>query len=265
MHISVTEESASSSWKQMLELWNGKLCNELANEYLMKNIMALSELFSGEINATHILFPEGKFDYANALYKDTFIFKYLNSLILEEVQRTEQISENIDILEIGAGTGSTTDTLLPLIEKNEKISYYFTDISIIFIQEAKRRYGKVDNILYSKVDIDHLEFDKRVDIIIANGVLNNAKNIEYTITTLLELVNKGGKIFIIEQVEESLEMLVSQAFMMEESKDLVKKGEKTFRNIEDWLNLFNNSKIDRVEVLPKEHFMEQRLFVIQCK
>lgn len=263
--ISVTEESASSSWKQMLELWNGKLCNELANEYLMKNIMALSELFSGEINATHILFPEGKFDYANALYKDTFIFKYLNSLILEEVQRTEQISENIDILEIGAGTGSTTDTLLPLIEKNEKISYYFTDISTIFIQEAKRRYGKVDNILYSKVDIDHLEFDKRVDIIIANGVLNNAKNIEYTITTLLELVNKGGKIFIIEQVEESLEMLVSQAFMMEESKDLVKKGEKTFRNIEDWLNLFNNSKIDRVEVLPKEHFMEQRLFVIQCK
>lgn len=82
---------------------------------------------------------------------------------------------------------------------------------------------------------------------------------------MLELVNKGGKIFIIEQVEESLEMLVSQAFMMEESKDLVKKGEKTFRNIEDWLNLFNNSKIDRVEVLPKEHFMEQRLFVIQCK
>ena len=154
---------------------------------------------------------------------------------------------------------------MPLIEKNEKISYYFTDISTIFIQEAKRRYGKVDNILYSKVDIDHLEFDKRVDIIIANGVLNNAKNIEYTITTLLELVNKGGKIFIIEQVEESLEMLVSQAFMMEESKDLVKKGEKTFRNIEDWLNLFNNSKIDRVEVLPKEHFMEQRLFVIQCK
>lgn len=122
--------------------------------------MALSELFSGEINATHILFPEGKFDYANALYKDTFIFKYLNYLILEEIQRTEQISENINILEIGAGTGSTTDALLPLIEKNEKISYYFTDISPIFIQEAKRRYGKVDNILYSKVDIDYLEFDK---------------------------------------------------------------------------------------------------------
>lgn len=59
------------------ELWNGKLCNKLANEYLLKNIKALSELFSGEINPTHILFPEGKFDYAEALYKDTFIFQYL--------------------------------------------------------------------------------------------------------------------------------------------------------------------------------------------
>lgn len=214
--LHITEEQFEETWSKMLALWNGKLCSELGNEYLLNNIKKLSELFSGHVNPTHLLFPEGKFDYANALYKETFVFKFLNNLVLKSLKMVEQSNGKLEILELGAGTGSTTDAVLELIKENNKVTYFYTDISQFFLKEAQRRYADIDNILYSQLNIDDLNFDSKVDIIIANGVLNNAKHIDSTFEKMINLVRPGGKIFIIEQVAESLEILVSQVFMMED-------------------------------------------------
>lgn len=263
--IQVTDNLFYEVWKQMLKLWNGKLCSELANEYLLKNIKALPELFSGKINATHILFPEGKFDYANALYKDTYIFKYLNAYIYERMEELGQKNKAIKILELGAGTGATTDTLLPLVKGNPNIAYYFTDVSQVFLREAMRRYCFIPNMLYAKVDINSIDFQEQVDVIIANGVLNNSKKIRYTVDKMLNLMRPRGTIFILEQVEESLEMLVSQVFMMENTSDTDLKQERIFRTTDEWLKVFNNEKIGKVEVYPSKFSTEQKLFVIHCK
>lgn len=100
--LHITEEQFEETWSKMLALWNGKLCSELGNEYLLNNIKKLSELFSGHVNPTHLLFPEGKFDYANALYKETFVFKFLNNLVLKSLKMVEQSNGKLEILELGA-------------------------------------------------------------------------------------------------------------------------------------------------------------------
>lgn len=255
-------EQFEETWSKMLALWNGKLCSELGNEYLLNNIKKLSELFSGHVNPTHLLFPEGKFDYANALYKETFVFKFLNNLVLKSLKMVEQSNGKLEILELGAGTGSTTDAVLELIKENNKVTYFYTDISQFFLKEAQRRYADIDNILYSQLNIDDLNFDSKVDIIIANGVLNNAKHIDSTFEKMINLVRPGGKIFIIEQVAESLEILVSQVFMMEDIDNSTES--ETFRSVEEWKRIFNNDRIEKVEVYPDMHFIEQRLFIISC-
>ena len=191
--LHITEEQFEETWSKMLALWNGKLCSELGNEYLLNNIKKLSELFSGHVNPTHLLFPEGKFDYANALYKETFVFKFLNNLVLKSLKMVEQSNGKLEILELGAGTGSTTDAVLELIKENNKVTYFYTDISQFFLKEAQRRYADIDNILYSQLNIDDLNFDSKVDIIIANGVLNNAKHIDSTFEKMINLVRPGGK------------------------------------------------------------------------
>ena len=76
------------------------------------------------MNPTHLLFPEGKFDYANALYKETFVFKFLNNLVLKSLKMVEQSNGKLEILELGAGTGSTTDAVLELIKENNKVTYF---------------------------------------------------------------------------------------------------------------------------------------------
>lgn len=263
--LKITEHFFETIWSQMEELWNGKLCNKLANEYLLKNIKALSELFSGEINPTHILFPEGKFDYAEALYKDTFIFQYLNTKIAQKIKEFLDATEHIEILELGAGTGATTDNVLPLIKERKNVIYYFSDISYVFLREAQHKYSEFRNIKYMTLNVNNLDLGKKVDIIIANGVLNNAKNIKYTLDKMLEITSEKGKIFIIEQVEESLEMLVSQVFMMKDSSALEEKGGKTFRNTEEWLRLLRDDRIEKIEVFPEKYNIDQRLFILYHK
>lgn len=142
------------------------------------------------------------------------------------------------------------------------VTYFYTDISQFFLKEAQRRYADIDNILYSQLNIDDLNFDSKVDIIIANGVLNNAKHIDSTFEKMINLVRPGGKIFIIEQVAESLEILVSQVFMMEDIDNSTES--ETFRSVEEWKHIFNNDRIEKVEVYPDMHFIEQRLFIISC-
>ena len=265
MLVKITEPFFETIWNQMEKLWNGKLCNKLANEYLLKNIKALSELFSGEINPTHILFPEGKFDYAKALYKDTFIFQYLNTKIAQKLKEFLNVSEHLEILEIGAGIGATTDSVLPLIKERKNVIYYFSDISYVFLREAQHKYSEFKNVTYMTLNINNLDFGKKADIIIANGVLNNAKNIKYTLDKMLEITSEKGKIFIIEQVEESLEMLISQVFMMKDSSALETEGGKTFRNTEEWLQLLKDDRIEKIEVFPEKYNIDQRLFILYRK
>lgn len=263
--VKITEQFFETIWVQMEKMWNGKLCSKLANEYLLKNIKALPELFSGKINPTHILFPEGKFDYAEALYKDTFIFRYLNAKVAQKLEEYLNIAEDLEILELGAGTGATTDNILPLIKERKNVIYYFSDISYVFLREAQHKYAEFKNIMYMTLNINNLDFEKKVDIIIANGVLNNAKNIKYTLNKMLEITSKKGKIFIIEQVEESLEMLVSQVFMMKESSALEEEGGKTFRSTEEWLQLLEDDRVEKIEVFPKKYNIDQRLFILYRK
>lgn len=130
--------------------------------------------------------------------------------------------------------------------------------------ESGKELLKNADILHDLVfmDIDDLNFDSKVDIIIANGVLNNAKHIDSTFEKMINLVRPGGKIFIIEQVAESLEILVSQVFMMEDIDNSTES--ETFRSVEEWKRIFNNDRIEKVEVYPDMHFIEQRLFIISC-
>ena len=39
---------------------------------------------------------------------------------------------------------------------------------------------------------------------------------------------------------------------------------ETFRSVEEWKRIFNNDRIEKVEVYPDMHFIEQRLFIISC-
>lgn len=279
----ISDEMLDNAWKEVASLWNHRLGSPLTTEYLLRNIELLPELINGNQKATFLLFPEGKLDYANALYKETFILQYLNRIIAEAVIRIgnkknifrEDSRGSLRILEIGAGTGATTDVVIPYLKKIpsiDKIEYVFTDISKLFLQNAKERYVDFEGMEFRRVDIDKDLEEQGVgkesaDIIISVGVLNNACNTDEAVRQMLSASACGGWLLIVEPVMEVPDILVSQAFMMIPPQDDRRSSGTTFLSAEQWRDVFERAGASEVLEFPKDgsflNLLGQKLFMVR--
>ncbi|OKP09596.1 Lovastatin diketide synthase LovF [Penicillium subrubescens] len=108
------------------------------------------------------------------------------------------------ILEIGAGTGSTTATILDSLSSHGERMYglySYTDISAGFFIEANDRFANYSNIEYSVLDITQDPADQgfevaSYDVIIANNVLHATPNIRETLTNVKRLLRSDGFLFL---------------------------------------------------------------------
>ncbi|MBD8499357.1 Gfo/Idh/MocA family oxidoreductase [Paenibacillus arenosi] len=297
----VTDSMLTERWNVVRDIWDGQFGSPLTMDYLISNAEQLTQLMSGEQQAAFLLFPEGKMDYANALYRETITARYLNKAVSEavirigaakqqnaavnhanyahvatvdQVVRTEQ---PLKIIEIGAGTGATTDVVVPRLAACADVlrtSYMFTDVSQFFIASAKERYQELPWMDFQVVDIDK-EFTKQglqpacADIIIAAGVMNNAFDTDATVAGLLELLVPGGWLLLTEPVREFPEILISQAFMMTHPEDDRQNSQSTFMSVKQWKDVFYRA--DAAEVLTlidEEHLLAplgQQFFAVRKK
>ena len=127
---------------------------------------------------------------------------------------------------------------------------------------------------YLKIDInndfvsDKIKEDS-VDIVIAVGVLNNAKNIEVTLKNIKKVLKKDGKVIIVEAIGESVQMLISQAFMMQEPDDARAEKNETFLKLYQWHELFQKVGFAVEKSLPTIDselcVYNQKVFVLSCQ
>jgi SAM-dependent methyltransferase len=115
------------------------------------------------------------------------------------------------ILEVGAGTGGATSTILQsLTDCSGKFlfrSYDYTDVSPVFFASAMERFKMYGNsIQFRTLDIEgEIEpqgFEKgRYDIILAGAVLHATKQLDKTLLNARSLLREGGKLILYEMVE----------------------------------------------------------------
>ncbi|MGR3779425.1 Gfo/Idh/MocA family oxidoreductase [Bacillus paramycoides] len=270
----MTESQVRKRWDRVRVVWDNKLGSSKIIDYLIKNVEQLPMLMRDEQQATLLLFPEGRMDVAHALYNETIIAKYLNESVAEGVRRIVTLKRKVysysnalpphklRILEIGAGTGATTDAVVrklhQVLEKDSKLDYLFTDISQFFLKAAQQHFSEYPWMQYQMVDINQNLFTQglepeSVDIVIAAGVLNNASDTDQVIQNLMNSLVPGGWMFITEPTRESLEMLISQAFMMNRPEDERRNTNTTFMSVEKWLEVCYRAGAQQVVVLPGEN------------
>lgn len=232
--------------------WDDVIGNRMSGEYLENNIRQLDGLIQGTVNANLILFPEGSLDYACALYKCTIIFQYLNRALAQEICKADASLKRL--LEVGAGTGATADVVLEMLkEKQQKPSeYLYTDISKFFLNKAMERYEDTPYINFKVLNLDEEIREEKMDYIIANGVLNNVSNLKKTLSNLSKLLTEEGQLFIVEPARESLEILISQAFMMSDTEDVREEQNQTFMDYEQWKAVLEDSGLVLRLVYPRE-------------
>lgn len=235
-------------------------------DYYYRNAKHLKKLLRGDINATYLLFPEGKIEEALSFYTNTLIGRYINFIISKKVENC--IEPNMTILELGAGTGATTELVLPKVRDNVK--YIYTDISTFFLNAASKRFAQYPNVVYQTLDIDQ-DFEEQnmvcesIDIVIAAGMLNNAKDTIATIRNIRNILKPGGYIIIGEPIADLLELQISQVFMMAKPIDLREKYNQIFFNEKQWRSLLMSQSFKIMHIFPEEAHMlsvlQQKLFI----
>ncbi|HML33603.1 MULTISPECIES: bifunctional Gfo/Idh/MocA family oxidoreductase/class I SAM-dependent methyltransferase [Sporomusa] len=275
----VTEKTVKDAWKAVREVWDNKLGSPLTMDYIVQNAENLTQLMNGQIDPTWLMFPEGKMDYANSCYRDV-LARYLNKTMAEAVIRISNIQklENPDkkrlrIVEIGAGTGATTDEVLPRLREKVQdleLSYLFTDVSNYFVVAARNKYQDYPWMKYQIVDID-TEFQEQnlgsnsTEIIIAAGVIDNSYDLEKTLNGLMKVLVPGGWLIMTEPIVDFPQMLISQGFMRPvDDREIT---ETIFRPTKVWQEMFKKIGAAEVILLPEEgHPLEpmgQKLFIIR--
>nr|POE87424.1 highly reducing polyketide synthase azab [Quercus suber] len=155
---------------------------------------------------TNIL--EGHISPLSVLMKDNMLFDfYANPVTAAQWEKVFTLfghkQPDMKILEIGAGTGSSTEPILralggPSGSTTRCSKYLFTDISSGFFEPAEKRLKQWSNVVtYKRLDIEMDPLDQgfeaeSFDIIIATNVLHATKNIDDTLQNVLRLLKPGG-------------------------------------------------------------------------
>ena len=234
----------------LIGLWNKA-------KFLLKEHMGMTEfvnyientsrntasVIDGSIDPISILYPEGKEHILKDLYENNLIAKCLNKKISEVTVAIVDSNPNrtFKILEIGAGSGATSSVVLEGLKNHPNFEYYFTDIAKNFIPNAKNRFKGNRQISYQILDIDKdyrmQGFSpKTFDIIIAAGVVENAKRLKMTMGYIEDLLVPNGWFLFTAPTEEELWILASQAFLMTKPVDELREH-TTYMEEKGWLDL----------------------------
>jgi len=168
---------------------------------------ALAGVLTGSADPLDCLFPGGSLVEARALYVDAPFARTYNATLgamLRDLARDLPAGERLRILEIGAGTGATTDAALAAL--GDRIgAYHFTDVSQHFLDAAVQRLGAREGFTTGLLDIERDPAAQDVppgqhDVVIAANVLHATRDLAESLSHAARLLTPGGVMILLEGV-----------------------------------------------------------------
>ncbi|WP_052863976.1 non-ribosomal peptide synthetase [Streptomyces niger] len=109
----------------------------------------------------------------------------------------------LKVIEVGAGYGSLTRHLLPLLPA-DRTEYVFTDISRYFMDKAQTAFAAHPFLRYDLFDLDlppaTQGFDgQAADLVIAASVIHDMRQVRRTLHNLRSVLAPGGVLLMVEQ------------------------------------------------------------------
>ncbi|MEH6413536.1 methyltransferase [Pseudomonas sp. CGJS7] len=273
------EAAMAAAWDEVERNWRASADGVGTIDYARRNAERLPELIAGELNAVHLLFPEGRSDLARSLYRESIAARYQHRSVAALVAglAAEPRVRPLRLLEVGAGTGATSETLLPALQglaAEHPVDYLFTDVSRYFIEQAATRFGDYPNLSFGLYDIDRPGREQgyapnSFDLIVAGGVLNAARNTDDSLRWLGELLRPGGWLLLSEPTVEEFWVMASQALMLADADDERADSQATFLSWPQWQQALDQAGFERVADLPPPaHPLERlghRIFAARIK
>lgn len=152
----------------------------------------------------------GKADALDVLMQENVLTKIYNASSFghgEFVRMLSHTKPNLRVLEVGAGTGATTETILQdLVDKDGYplySLYSFTDVSAGFFPQAKERFPHTSNMDYRVFDITRSPIEQgfeiaSYDLILAANVIHATPSLHGTLGNLRPLLRPQGHLVLTE-------------------------------------------------------------------
>ena len=168
---------------------------------------ALADVLRGQADPLTLLFSSGEPTAAD-LYLKAPVARAANAMLRDAIRKLlARLPEDrhLRVLEIGAGTGSATASVLPELPSG-RFDYTYTDISAGFFAEAEERFGDGDGcIRYLPLDIEKNPisqgFDPHgYDLLIASNVLHATRFLQETLGHCRDLLAPSGQLVALENL-----------------------------------------------------------------
>lgn len=269
------DDAMERDWTAIEAAWRKTVGSSLTIDYARRNAKHLPELLAGRLHAVHLLFPEGRLDLARALYRESIAARYQHAAVQAVVNglaRGGSLGRPLRLIELGAGTGATTDALLPSLE-GLGVDYLYTDVSRFFLDAARTRYERHEEVRFGRYDIDSPpqgqgQAPHSVDLVVAGGMLNAARDTDTSLGWIRQLLKPGGFLVVTEPTVEEFWVMASQAFMLPPAVDERADSGSTFLTLVQWRRSLDAAGFERVLELPRQgHPLEplgHRLFAVRA-
>ena len=165
----------------------------------------VSAVLRGQESPLETLFPGGSSELAENLYEHSATMRYVNGIAAAACQTlgaSVPAGRSLRMLEVGAGTGGTSASLLPVLPP-ERTRYVFTDLSELFLDRARERFAAFRFVDYR---LFNMEADPAAqgfapasfDLIVAANAVHASCDLRLALRRLRELLAPGGMLVLVE-------------------------------------------------------------------
>jgi enoyl-CoA hydratase/carnithine racemase/NAD(P)-dependent dehydrogenase (short-subunit alcohol dehydrogenase family)/acyl carrier protein len=176
---------------------------------LSASLDAYPEILAGRRPAADVLFPGGSVELVRAVYGESEISRFYNEVVARAVRAlaAAQSGRPLRILEVGAGTGSTTAAVLRELElAGVEHEYWYTDLWDKLVAEAKDRLGPRHpslrfRFLDLNVDPAAQGLREELDLVVATNVVHSTRDLHASLRHVKRLLRPGGALVLNESVQ----------------------------------------------------------------
>ncbi|KAF3469293.1 SDR family NAD(P)-dependent oxidoreductase [Streptomyces sp. Tu 3180] len=206
----VDPDATAAEWERRRAEWLTDPELRASVELADTTLRALPDVLTGAVPAVDVIFPGSSLDLVEGIYKRNMIADHFNDVVgdcvvaLVESRLAQDPGARIRILEIGAGTGGTTATVLRRLQPYQRHlgEYCYTDLSQAFLIHGRREFGAHRPFLRCEIfdagrPVAEQGLDEGgYDLVIATNVLHATEDVRASLRNSKALLRSGGGLVV---------------------------------------------------------------------